>query len=71
MELWRGEEGHVVAAVVDEHGEGGQEDPQPHGDGVRAKEQRPYHDGHHVDEEMLDGVGVGCGDGDGTLPLVM
>lgn len=61
----------MVAAVVDEHDEIGEEDPEPDGDGVGAQEQRPHDDRQHVDEEVFDGVGVGGGDGDGTLPLVM
>ena len=71
MELWRGEEGQVVAAVVHQHVDSGQEDPQPDGGRVGAQQDGTHHDGHHVDKEVLHGMGVGSGDGDGTLPLMM
>lgn len=58
MELWRGHEGEVVAAVVNHGGDDDNPQPQPQHGHMCAHQQRASHRRHQVSQHVFYGVGV-------------
>ena len=71
MALRGGQEGEVVARVVDGGADDDQGEPQPRHGEVRAHEQRAPHYGSQVDHIVLQRVTVDGGDANWGGPLVV
>ena len=71
MCLWGGEEGEMVATVVDGCASDGQGVPEPRGGEVGSQEEWASHNGAKVDDNVLNGMGVHRSDSDRRDPFVV